>query len=241
MVHPLHRIGMYKKRRHRLIALGTLLVPVIALCIIGMVTKNQTLDIVTALGTSFFRLVIGYAISLVLGVSIALALGTSKWGESATPILDVMQNVPSFALIPVFALLFGYSDFMAVLFIASSVIWPIIFYVLTALRTTRGDLNDAATIFGTRGWKKVIHYLIPLSFPAIITGSIVGIAIGWESVIGLEIIGYHNGIGILLNNASLAHNQSLLLGGISMLLFLVFIVNRLIWLPLLNKTHIYAD
>jgi ABC-type nitrate/sulfonate/bicarbonate transport system permease component len=232
---------LYKRRRHRLIALGTLLLPVIALLIIGMITKSETADIFAALGISFYRLAFGYALSLILGVGIALALGTSKWGDAATPILDVMQNIPSFALIPVFAILFGYTNFMAIIFIASSAIWPILFYVLTALRTAKTELADAATIFGARGFKRVTHYLVPLSFPAIVTGSIVAVSIGWEAVIGLEIIGYKNGIGIILNNASAAHNNSLLLGGIIVLLFFVFILNRLIWLPLLNKTHTYAD
>jgi ABC-type nitrate/sulfonate/bicarbonate transport system permease component len=232
---------LYKKRRHRLVALGTLLVPLVLLFIIGMVTRSQTAGILEALGISFYRLALGYILSLIIGVGAALALGTSKWGDTATPILDVMQNVPSFALIPVFAIAFGYTDFMAVIFIASSAVWPILFYVLTALRTEKTELAEAATIFGAKGWKRVTHFLVPLSFPAIVTGSIVAISIGWEAVIGLEIIGYKNGIGIILNNASLSHDNSLLLAGITFLLFLVFIINRLVWLPLLNKTHIYAD
>jgi ABC-type nitrate/sulfonate/bicarbonate transport system permease component len=152
-----------------------------------------------------------------------------------------MQNVPSFALIPVFALAFGFTDLMAVIFIASSAVWPILFNILTALRTAKSDENEAATIFGARGWKRIIHYSIPLSFPSIITGSIIAIAIGWEAVIGLEIIGYHDGIGVLLNNASLANNQSLMVGAIGLLLFFVFIINRVIWLPLINRTHMYAE
>ena len=241
MVNQLHRIKLYKKRRHRIVALVTLFAPLLVLSIIGTVTGPETLGILQAIAISTLRLATGYALSLVLGVSIALALGTNRWGDVLTPVFDVLQNIPSFALIPVFALLFGYSDLMVILFVTSSVIWPILFYVLTALRAAKSDLSDASVIFGATGWKRFYYFLVPLSFPAIVTGSIVGIAIGWEAVIGLEIIGYHNGIGVLLNTASINGNQSLVLGGISLLLFLVFILNRLVWLPLLSKTHSYAE
>jgi ABC-type nitrate/sulfonate/bicarbonate transport system permease component len=147
----------------------------------------------------------------------------------------------SCSLIPVFALLFGYTDLMAIVFIASSAIWPIIFYVVSTIRSAREDFNESSRIFGATGWKRVAHYFIPLSFPAILTGSIVAIAIGWEAVIGIEIIGFHNGIGVLLNSASGTGDQSLLIAGISALLFFVFILNRVVWTPLIAKTHAYAD
>ncbi|MDB5259287.1 MAG: taurine transporter subunit [Candidatus Taylorbacteria bacterium] len=241
MLHPAHQIKMYRKKHHKVIALLTLLVPLVILLVIGMITKTQWFDIFTALGISWFRLLLGYIISLVLGVATALILGTSKFGESVTPVLDVMQNVPSFALIPLFAMLFGYTNLMAILFIASSAIWPIIFYAVSAIRNARQDLNDASRIFGATGWRRVFYYFIPLSFPAILTGSIVAIAIGWEAVIGIEIIGFKNGIGVLLNTASNSSDQSLVIAGISALLFVVFILNRLVWSPLIAKTHAYAD
>jgi putative hydroxymethylpyrimidine transport system permease protein len=156
------------------------------------------------------------------------------------PILDVLQNVPSFALIPVFALLFGFTDLMAVLFIATSVVWPILFSVLSAIRNQRTDLAEAATILGARGLKRILHFTLPLAFPAIITGSIVGISIGWEAVIGLEIIGLSSGIGLVLNQASQSGDRALFIAGIGCLLFLVFVLNRLIWVPLQKKTKQYA-
>jgi ABC-type nitrate/sulfonate/bicarbonate transport system permease component len=241
MIHASHRLRIYRHKRHHAVAIATLLIPLIILIVIGMISGTEFFRIIQALIVSVYRLAFGYGISLILGVGIAILLGTTKWGDSATPVLDVLQNIPSFALIPIFAAFMGFTDTMAITFIATSVIWPILFYVLTAIHTSRGDLGDAATIFGAIGWRRITHYLIPLSFPAIITGSIVAISIGWEAVIGIEIIGYHNGIGVLLNNASLAHHNSLLVAGIGVLLLLVFVINRLVWTPLIEKTHSYAE
>lgn len=241
MIHGVHRFQVYTRWRHRILAMVVVLLPFVFLLVVGQFASIDIHTLSLALLISFYRLILGYLLSLVLGVIIAVTLGASRFGESVVPILDVMQNVPSFALIPVFVLLFGYSDLMAVLFIATSVIWPILFYVLSAIRTARTDWNEAATIFGATGGKRVLHYLLPLSLPAIVTGSIVGLSIGWEAVIGVEIIGFSSGIGLLLNKASLDHNNTMLVAGIGLLLFLVFVINRLIWAPLLRKTRNYAE
>jgi len=241
MIHGVHRFQIYTKWRHRLLALLVVFLPFLFLFIVGRLASVDTQALSLALLISFYRLILGYFLALVLGVTGAIFIGTSRFGEAFTPVLDVMQNVPSFALIPVFALFLGYTDFMAVIFIATSVIWPILFYVLSAIRTARTDWGEAATIFGAKGFKRVLHYLLPLSFQAIVTGSVVGISIGWEAVIGVEIIGFASGIGILLNNASLNHDNTMMVAGIGTLLFLVFIINRVVWAPLMRKTKNYAE
>lgn len=241
MIHTAQGLHIYKKHHHRLISLGVILLPVVFIFILGGITKIGGIAIISAIGLSLFRLLVAYAVSLIIGVSLAIAFAHSKWGDSVIPVFDVLQNIPSFALIPVFALLLGYTNTMAIVFAATSIVWPILFYVLSAIKNARTDLNEAATIFGATGWKRVKHYLVPLSYPAIITGSIVGISIGWEAVIGIEIIGLSDGIGVFLNSASQAHDKSLLTAGVLGVLLLVFAVNKVIWVPLLHKTKYYAE
>ncbi|MDE2021794.1 MAG: hypothetical protein KGI71_02625, partial [Patescibacteria group bacterium] len=63
-----------------------------------------------------YRLALAYGIALLLGVSIALLVGWSPFTETLFPVFDVLQNVPSFALIPLFIYFLGYSDRMIILF-----------------------------------------------------------------------------------------------------------------------------
>jgi NitT/TauT family transport system permease protein len=123
----------------------------------------------------------------------------------------------------------------------TAVIWPIFFYVLSALHVARTDFNEAATVFGATGWKRITRYYIPLAFPAIITGSIVGISIGWEAIIGIELIGRLKGIGTFIDTASTSGDQATLWGGIIAILALVFILNKILWTPLLKYTEHYAE
>lgn len=156
------------------------------------------------------------------------------------PVFDLMQNLPSFALIPVFVMWFGYTNLMTIIFAATSILWPILFYMLHALKTVPKDLEDAAKIFGATGLKKVPFFSLPVAFPAAVTGSIVGFSIGWEAIIGVEIIGLSNGIGPFLNTTTSQSNNNLILG-ISALLVIVFLINRLIWMPLLKKSQLYGE
>jgi ABC-type nitrate/sulfonate/bicarbonate transport system permease component len=235
-----HSFKIYKKWTHVLIVFCIIILPIAFILLAGSISQISTNALIAGLGLSAFRLLIAYAISLFLAILLAVTLGHGKLGDFFVPVFDIFQNLPSFALIPVFVILFGYTNKMAILFIASSVLWPILFSILSALRTAKTDYNEAATIFGATGFKRIWHYLIPLSFPAIITGSIVGISIGWEAVIGIEIIGLSNGIGSFLSFAAQFDKQLLMLGIITLLL-LVFSINRLVWMPLLKRSQLYAE
>ncbi len=240
VAHFSHNFKIYKKWTHVLIVFCIIILPIAFILLAGQISQISTHALIIGLGLSAYRLLAAYIISLVVGILLAVILGHGKLGDFFVPVFDLFQNLPSFALIPVFVILFGYTNKMAILFIASSVLWPILFSILSALRTAKTDYNEAATIFGATGLKRILYYLIPLSFPAIITGSIVGISIGWEAVIGIEIIGLSNGIGSFLNTAAQSDKQLLILGTVTLLL-LVFSINRLVWMPLLKKSQLYAE
>lgn len=183
-----------------------------------------------------YRLAAAYGIALILGVSIALFVGWSPFTDALFPVFDILQNVPSFALIPFFIYFLGYTNLMIILFAVSSILWPILFAVLTAIKNAHTDLNDAATIFGARGFRRIPYYLAPLSFPAMLTGSIVGIAMGWESVIGAEVITSIGGFGAFIKDASATGINQAAIAGMLVILIIVFVVNRMVWAPLLAQS-----
>ena len=189
-----------------------------------------------------YRLAFAYFIALVIGVMVALIVGWLSLTDTLFPVFDVLQNIPSFALIPFFIYFLGYTDLMIILFSVTSIVWPILFAVLTAIKSAHRDLSDAATIFGARGFRRVPYYLAPLSYPSIITGSIVGIAIGWESIIGAEIIANTSGFGAFIKTASVSGINQAAIAGMFVILILVFVINRLIWAPLLaESSRRYAE
>jgi ABC-type nitrate/sulfonate/bicarbonate transport system permease component len=242
MARIVHGFHLTKKRKHKITTGLILFITLIIILTIGISAGNSLPNLVEALALSLFRLVIAYIISLVIAVIIAVSISNNKIGDSLIPVFDLMQNLPSFALIPIFVLWLGYTNIMAIIFAATSILWPILFYMLHALKSVERDEEDAAKIFGAIGIKKVLFFSLPVAFPSIVTGSIVGFSIGWEAVIGVEIIGLSSGIGPFLNASPniVGYDKALILG-ISALLLVVFLINRLIWMPLLKKAQLYGE
>ena len=239
VAHPQNRAWHYAhKLRHRrawLIMLGVT-GAVLLLWVTGAFASVAWPTLLAAVLQTTYRLAFAYVIALVLGVVIALVVGWSPLSDFLFPFFDVLQNIPSFALIPLFIYFFGYTSEMIILFAVSSIIWPILFAVLTTIKSAHSDLNDAATIFGALGVKRIYYYLAPLSYPAMLTGSIVGIAIGWEAVIGAEIITSVTGFGDFIKAASASGISQAMIAGTFTILIIVFVLNRLVWAPLLAES-----
>ncbi len=240
MARIVHGYHLTRKKSHRVTTFLFILIITIIVLVIGFYSGNSFSTLLSALGLSVFRLTIAYLLSLVVAIIVAMLIGESKIGDALIPFFDLLQNVPSFAFIPLFALWFGYTNFMVIIFAATGIVWPILFYMLNALKIENKDKADAAKIFGATGWKKILYFSLPITFPAMITGSIVGYSIGWEAVMGVEIIGLSNGIGPFLSHSVSGSNKILILG-LSAILLIVFLINRLIWMPLLKKSQLYAD
>lgn len=238
-IHPqtraLHRHHARRYMRAWLLMAGIVVVALL-LTAFGYFGSTTWVVLGKAIGYTTYRIAIAYAIALVLGVSIALLVGWSPLGDFFFPVFDVLQNLPSFALIPLFIYFLGYTNLMIILFAVSSIVWPILFAVLTAIKSAHNDLNDAATIFGAHGFKRIPYYLAPLSYPAILTGSIVGIAIGWEAVIGAEIITNITGFGEFIKTVDVSGISQSAVAGMLAILVIVFVINRIVWAPLLAES-----
>lgn len=218
------------------VLIGLLAVIAAVLVFSGYFAGVSWLSLTVSVFHTTFRLIVAYLIALALGVSIGLLVGWSPFADTLFPVFDVLQNVPSFALIPFFIYFFGLDDLMIILFAVSSIIWPVLFAVLASIKNAHADLSDAATIFGARGWRRIPYYLAPLSLPAVLTGSIVGIAIGWEAVIGAEIIAHASGFGLFIEDATSTGVNDVAIAGMLVILLIVFVINRLVWTPLLAES-----
>src|SRR5579872_5692147 len=228
VTHPATR-EIHRARRQRArgawVVMAGLAIALLAAIALGHFGQVSWATLGDALVRTAYRLLFAYAIALVLGAGIGLLVGWSRFADYFFPVFDVLQNVPSFALIPIFIYFLGYTDKMIILFSVSSIVWPILFAVLTAIRTAHSDLNDAATIFGAVGWRRIFDYLFPLAYPAMLTGSVVGIAIGWETVIGAEIIVSAGGFGAFIKSAGASGISETTIAGSLAILTLVFVIN----------------
>lgn len=160
---------------------------VLAAILVVVWLASRSLKIVT--GTLITLLLIGYfgmwqdtmrtlsmifvstLLAIVLGLPIGIAMSRSarlqRW---VSPVLDVMQTMPSFVyLIPVVMLL-GIGRVPGMLSVVIYAIPPVIRFTNLGIRLVEKDLLEAADAFGANGLQKLFQVQLPLALPTIMGG-----------------------------------------------------------------------
>ena len=191
---------------------------------------------------SLIRVSAAYLISMLLAIILTLIVTSSAWLEQISiPILDVLQSFPSFALYPLFVLWFGKRAIVTIFILIITMIWPILFTLFSAKKQIKEEMYEAAYVYGARNIKYLIYVFFPLLFPALVTGSIVSWGEAWEAIIAAEIIVAIPGIGTYLATAGASGHTQTLIVGVFLLLTILFIINKYIWLSLLNISTRYQQ
>jgi len=231
------------KKKSSLISVAWILLFLVALTTVVNFSKLNTLTFFEGFGVSLARISIAYIIALILSCIIALLITSNEKVENLTlPVFDVLQSFPSFALFPLMVASINSSEIIIISVLIIAIIWPILFTIIGGIKNRREDLEEAATIFGAKGFKRLIYFTYPELSPSIVTGSIVGWGEAWEFIIGAELlVNAKVGIGSYLGQLGNNKENLLLVFGILVLMILLFIINKLIWLPLLDKTTKYQS
>ncbi|WP_294641605.1 proline/glycine betaine ABC transporter permease [uncultured Aureimonas sp.] len=110
-------------------------------------------------------------ISLVVGIPVGIAMARSGRVRGViSPILDVMQTLPSFVyLIPV-VMLMGIGRVPGLIAVVIYAIPPIIRLTDLGIRLVNKEVLEASDAFGSSSWQKLVNVQLPLAMPTIMTG-----------------------------------------------------------------------
>lgn len=229
-------IKIYKSKRHALITLGIVVLPFLFLLVFSQYANIAADTLFMNIGSSFMRLVTAYLISAVLAWALAVSFYRGQRAKFALPAFDVLQSFPTFAMLPLAVIALGRSNTTIIFFLVVTIMWPILFSIISSLKLIKHDWEEVVEMSGMRGVNYVRHFLWPVSVPGLITGSIIGLGEGWEALVATEIIiAMPGGLGDFFGRYST--NAEITALGIAGLLLLIFSMNHLLWLPLLNKSH----
>ena len=227
---------IYESRKHVAVTLIFVALPFVALLFFARVGEISTSSLFLAVGTSFVRLMIAYVIAAVLAWICAVLFYRGRRAIVALPIFDVLQSFPTFAALPLATYLWGRSNLTVILFLVITVIWPIFFSIVSSLKLIKRDWEEAVEVSGLRGFDYVRNFLWPISVTGLITGSIIGLGEGWEALVATEIIvEIKSGFGGRYQTFQTKTPVPVI--GILGLLTLIFSINKLLWLPLLEWSH----
>ena len=231
-----HQFSINRSKRHLFFAFGILLFPLIALFLFSFVSKISFNIALYDLFISTWRLGVAFIIATIIAwVAVVIFIG-SRFEEPALAVLDVLQSMPTFTILPIAVHYLGDSETTIIFFLVITVIWPIIFTIVSSFKQADRSWHEAVAISKIKGFNYVYYYLFPVTAPGLVTGAIIGLGNGWEALIATELlINAKTGLGPFFNG--FADNSSMTLFGILIFLSFIFAINKFIWLPLLEKSH----
>lgn len=133
----------------------------------------------------------------IIGVPVGVALGSSeKIYRSVEFLIDFFRSTPASALIPMFILFFGVSDFSKVVIAAFSAFLLIVFNSAYGVINAKQSRILAAKVMGANRWRIFKDVLLLESLPQTFIGLRSGISISLVIVIVAEMfIGTEQGLG----------------------------------------------
>ena len=179
-------------------------------------------------GTALALLVIGYLgmwedtmftialisvstmICIIIGIPLGILMSKSDRTQSViTPILDIMQTIPSFVyLIPILMLL-GIGKVPGLIAVCIYAIPPVVRLTNLGIRLVDLDVLEAADAFGASPRQKLWTVQMPLALPNIFAGVNQTIMMALAMVVVASLIGVH---GLGQNVLKAVNNQYLTLG-----------------------------
>lgn len=183
-----------------------------------------------ALGTSLYRLALGFGLALMLGATLALAIVQFRFlSRGLQPYILGLQTFPAIAWVPLSLLWFGFSE-AALLFVTlMGSVFAVTIAFVDALRTVPPTLLRAARNMGCEGFDLTVHVSIPASLPHLISAVKTGWSFAWRSLIGAEIVFATAGLGFVLNQGREFVDTAQVFGMMLVILALGVVFDRLVF------------
>jgi ABC-type nitrate/sulfonate/bicarbonate transport system permease component len=148
---------------------------------------------------SLERFGLGFLLAAALGVPLGLLMGWYRWlDDLITPLFESVRFVAPIAWVPFAALWFGTGIGGPTLIIFSGAFPPCLINAYRGARQVDDVLVEAAQTLGAGGLRTIVEVLVPAALPSIIAGLRVGAGLGWQSLIGAELIVVSSGVGYLM-------------------------------------------
>jgi NitT/TauT family transport system permease protein len=196
---------------------------------------------------SIGRMLAAYTLSLIFSIFYGYAAARSKRAERwLMPLLDILQSIPILSFLPIVLLSLTAIlpqrmavELAAIILIFTSQAWNITFSFYQSMRTIPTEYREAAAVFRFSRWLRFKQVELPFASTGLIWNSVMAWAGGWFFLMAAEIftLGARDfrlpGLGAYLQTAASQGNTQALVIGIGTLIFIIVLLDQLVWQPLL--------
>jgi sulfonate transport system permease protein len=151
---------------------------------------------------SLVRLLSGFAIGSLAGILFGLLVGLSPRLDAYTaPSFQVLRQIPSVALIPLFILVFGIGETFKLVIVAKASFFIVALAVHDAVSGLPARHTEVAAMFRFTRLQVVRKVVLPAIVPATLTGVRIALGRSWMVLVGAELLAAENGLGQMMEMA----------------------------------------
>lgn len=151
---------------------------------------------------SFTRFISGFLLAALIGIPLGLIMGWFRVvDEIVAPIFDGLRFIAPIAWVPFAALWFGTGVGGPIMIIFAGAFPPCVINAYRGAKQVDPQLIEAAEMLGTGHLRMMKDILLPASVPSIVAGLRVAAGLGWQSLVGAELIVASTGVGFMMVQA----------------------------------------
>jgi len=159
-------------------------------------------SLITNIGWSLFRVVVGFVIGVVLAVLMGCTAGWFRYaGYVLNPIIESIRPIPALAYIPLVIVWVGIDEPARILIIVLAAFKPTVVNTRQGMKEVPNIYVEAAESLGASRMATFWRVAIPNAIPYIMAGMRTGLATGFLALVAAELIASSNGLGFLISNA----------------------------------------
>lgn len=166
------------------------------------------------IASSFQRFLYGFLLATAIGIPVGLLMALSKNTDRLiTPFFESIRFVAPIAWVPFAALWFGTGIGGPILVIFMGAFPPVL------INTYRGAIHvdkkfiEAAQMLGAGKLRLMIEVLFPAAIPSIVAGLRISAGLGWQSLIGAELIVASSGVGYMMVKGQASIQTDIVMSG----------------------------
>jgi NitT/TauT family transport system permease protein len=149
--------------------------------------------------SSFQRFAMGFVIAVLVGIPLGLLMAWFGWVDRiVSPAFDAVRFVAPIAWVPFAALWFGTGIGGPVLIIFMGAFPPVLINTYRGAKNVERKYIEAAQMLGASHLRVMTQVLLPAAVPSIVAGLRISAGLGWQSLVGAELIVASSGVGYLM-------------------------------------------
>ncbi|WP_298829751.1 ABC transporter permease [uncultured Piscinibacter sp.] len=164
--------------------------------------------------SSLQRFAMGFVLAVVVGIPLGLLMAWFRWVDRiVTPAFEAVRFVAPIAWVPFAALWFGTGIGGPVLIIFMGAFPPVLINTYRGAKQVDRKYIEASQMLGASALRGMTEVLLPAAVPSIVAGLRISAGLGWQSLVGAELIVASSGVGYLMVKGQAAVSTATVMSG----------------------------